>query len=526
MTHDIGSEQARRLRPASERGVVRAKLVPPRLPHGSVSRPGLLDTLRAGRGRTLTLVCAPAGYGKTTLLAEWAQTDLLRRFAWVSLDAGDCEPERFWTPRRGGAVRRRARRHRGDGGRDAGPAQPDRRRRAAAAVRRAGGRLADGADDLVLVLDDYHRAETPEVSALLAEFMRYRPERVQLVVSTRSDPALGVARLRAGGDLVEVRADALRFDERRGGALLRRHRAGGPDADGGAPAGGAHRRLAGPAAAGLPAHAGARARHVHRAVLRGQPARRRLPRPGRARPARPARPGTSCSGSRSSGASTARCATRSPGPTGSGAMLADLERANLFISVDSAGEWYHPHQLFTEALRVELTRSQPTLVPVLHARAAGWLEAAGDVEAATDHAIAARDLHLASRLVAGQVQPMSASGRSANIQRWLAALVVAGRRCATRSWRSSVPCRRAWRTSSTRRRTGWTSRAPATSTPATRAGCRSGSGSTSWTALMGVNDVARAQEAAQRACRRRAEPELARHRAGVPRSGAVPGGAG
>ena len=77
--------------------MVRAKLVPPRLPHGSVSRPGLLDTLRAGSGRTLTLVCAPAGYGKTTLLAEWAQADVARRFAWVSLDAGDVEPERFWT---------------------------------------------------------------------------------------------------------------------------------------------------------------------------------------------------------------------------------------------------------------------------------------------------------------------------------------------------------------------------------------------------------------------------------------------
>ena len=110
------------------------------------------------------------------------------------------------------------------------------------------------------------------------------------------------------------------------------------------------------------------------------------------------------------------------GTTGSGAVLADLERANLFISVDSAGEWYQPHQLFTEALRVELTRTQPTLVPVLHARAAAWLEDAGDIEAATDHAIAAHDVHLASRLVAAQVQPMSATGRSANIRRWLAAL--------------------------------------------------------------------------------------------------------
>ena len=110
------------------------------------------------------------------------------------------------------------------------------------------------------------------------------------------------------------------------------------------------------------------------------------------------------------------------GTSGSGALLADLERANLFISVDSTGEWYHPHQLFSEALRVELARTRPDLVPVLHSRAAAWLEAAGDLETATDHAIAARDVAVASRLVAGQLQPMAAGGRSASIRRWLAAL--------------------------------------------------------------------------------------------------------
>ena len=75
MTHGIGSEQARPLRQTAERGVVRAELVPPRLPRGSVSRPGLLEALRAGGHHSLTLVSAPAGFGKTTLLAEWVQTD-------------------------------------------------------------------------------------------------------------------------------------------------------------------------------------------------------------------------------------------------------------------------------------------------------------------------------------------------------------------------------------------------------------------------------------------------------------------
>ena len=272
----------------------------------------------------------------------------------------------------------------------------------------------------MLVLDDYHRAETPEVSALLAEFMRYRPERVQLVVSTRSDPALGVARLRAGGDLVEVRADALRFDDAEVARFFDGIGMAGltpteghqlAERTGGWPA---PLRLA---SLLMPEHGRARfieqfsgaSRHVVDYLAQDvldllDPQTRdfllRVSILGRLN-------GSLCDAV--------------AGTTGSGAMLADLERANLFISVDSAGEWYHPHQLFTEALRVELTRSLPTLVPVLHARAAGWLEAAGDVEAATDHAIAAHDLPIASRLVAGQLQPMSVSAR-ANIQRWLAAL--------------------------------------------------------------------------------------------------------
>ena len=417
MTHDISSDRAHRLRPTAEQGVVRAKLVPPRLPRGAVSRPSLLDTLRAGRDKSLTLVSAPAGFGKTTLLAEWEQTDLLARFAWVSLDAGDCDPERFW--RHVAAALSGVEPGVTDATVDAMRARP--RGIGDLALPRLFDALAGGADDVVLVLDDYHRAETPEISALLAEFLRYRPERVQVVVSTRSDPALGVARLRAGGELVEVRADALRFDHAEvasffdGIGLPRLTPTEGhqlAERTGGWPA---PLRLA---SLLMPEHGRAAfieqftgaSRHVVDYLAQDvldllDPATRdfllRVSILGRLN-------GSLCDAV--------------AGTTGSGALLADLERANLFISVASAGEWYQPHQLFTEALRVELTRTQPTLVPVLHARAAGWFEEAGDTESATDHAIAAHDVRIASRLVAGQVQPMCASGRTANIRRWLAAL--------------------------------------------------------------------------------------------------------
>ena len=110
------------------------------------------------------------------------------------------------------------------------------------------------------------------------------------------------------------------------------------------------------------------------------------------------------------------------GISGSGALLADLERSSLFISVDSTGEWFEQHQLFAEALRLELSRTRPELVPVLHSRAARWFESVGDRENATNHAIAARDVALASRLVAGQVQLLASTGRWATIRRWLSQL--------------------------------------------------------------------------------------------------------
>ena len=335
--------------------MVRAKLVPPRLPRGSVRRPGLLDTLRAGRGRSLTLVSAPAGFGKTTLLAEWAQTDLTGRFAWVSLDAGDCEPERFWShvaaalsgvePRVTGATVAAMR------------ARP--RRIGDVAMPRLFDALARGDDDLVLVLDDYHRAETPEISALLAEFLRYRPERVQLVVSTRSDPALGVARLRAGGDLVEVRADALRFDEAEVASFF-----DGIGLAGLTPAEGhqlAERTGGWPAPlrlASLLMPERGRA-DVHRAVLRREPARRRLPRAGRARPARPGDPRLPAPGlgarpvhrpalRRGHGDDGLR---RRPWPSSNGRTCSSRWTAQ--------GSGTSRTSCSREALRVELTRTQP-----------------------------------------------------------------------------------------------------------------------------------------------------------------------
>jgi LuxR family transcriptional regulator, maltose regulon positive regulatory protein len=107
----------------------------------------------------------------------------------------------------------------------------------------------------------------------------------------------------------------------------------------------------------------------------------------------------------------------------SAAILRDLDRAGLFISpIDSDGRWYRYHQLFREALRLELEITDPNLLPRLHTRASRWFEQAGDLQSATEHAIAARDTGLCRQLILRQLQPLTGSGHLATIERWLARL--------------------------------------------------------------------------------------------------------
>lgn len=398
-------------------GLIRAKLAPHRLPRGSVSRPQLLEELRLGRDRALTLVCAPAGFGKTTLLTEWVDTDAAAAFAWVTLDPGDVEPVRLWTH----VVAAIARHEGAVGGRFLHVLRSNPDRVAEAALPVLMDELAEETGDLVVILDDFHRAETSEINAQITMFLRYRPPRVQLVVSTRSDPALGVARLRASGDLVEIRAESLRFDDTElsrffagvgvtGLSALEQRRLS--ERTGGWPA---PLRLAallmpaqdrGPFIESFTGGSRPVVDYLTREVLEvlEPPVREFL-----------------LQVSVLSRLNGALCDAVT-GMTGSGALLAELERSSVFISVDSAGQWYEQHQLFAEALRLDLSRTRPDLVPVLHGRAARWFESAGDQETATEHAIAARDVAAASRLVTGQVQALASTGRWATTRRWLSQL--------------------------------------------------------------------------------------------------------
>jgi len=398
-----------------------AKLAPQRMPRGAIRRPALVEILGQGSGAALTLICAPAGFGKTTLLTEWLGTARTSapatEFAWVTLDSRDTEPVRFW--RHVIAALAGVAAGVGDRSLEAMRAGPD--------------RILDVAlpmllDDLgrvetpiVLILDDYYRAETLEIDIAVEQVLSYRPHDLHIVMATRSDPALGIARLRASGSLAELRADSLAFSDDEASRFLRGmgvtglseqdernllHRAGGWPAP---------LRIA-----ALLMPASGRAEFIE-SFSGGQrqvvdyltsdvldllpPDRKEFL--------------LKVSVLRRMNGSLCDAVAAMPG---SGIVLADLERSGLFISVDAAGEWYESHQLFHEALQVELARTRPELVPLLHSRAAAWFERVGDLEPATDHAIAARDVSQAGRLLAAQAQPMAARGRRDRIRRWVAEL--------------------------------------------------------------------------------------------------------
>src|SRR5450755_386006 len=197
--------------------LVETKLYIPRLRRSLVARPRLSGRLSRGSEATLTLISAPAGFGKTTLLTAWlaAAATENRSVAWLSLDESDRQPATFWTyvitalqtavPGVGTTVLPLLQ-----------SAQPPIETVLAAVL----NELSAAPNDVDLVLDDYHLVDGPDVRTGMAFLLERLPPQVHLVISTRADPLLPLARLRARGELVEVRAADLRFTPDEAAAYL------------------------------------------------------------------------------------------------------------------------------------------------------------------------------------------------------------------------------------------------------------------------------------------------------------------
>jgi LuxR family transcriptional regulator, maltose regulon positive regulatory protein len=415
--------------------LVATKLNVPTLRAGMVSRGELVGRLAEAGERKLVLVCAPAGWGKTSVLSQWYSAAERDGFAWVSLDPGDDDRVRFWSYVIG-AVRTVA---------------PEVGEAALAALPNAAGdltgavlpslinELAAAGRRLVLVLDDYHCVRNESIHASVAFFLRHLPANVQLAIATRADPPLPLGSLRAAGEVLEIRAAQLGFSDAEAGTLLNDSLALGlepadvallRDRTEGWPAG---LRLAalslrdvGDPKAFVAAFAGDDRQIVEylQEFVTAQPRRLRefLLR-------------TSIL-ERLCGPACDAVTGRSDGI----ARLEEIQRANLFlVCLDSRGQWFRYHQLFRDLLRHELARSEPGLIAELHRRACAWYRAQGDADEAIGHATAAGDFAVACDLIARHWVPLSNADRDETIARWVDALPresaeADARVCLARAW--------------------------------------------------------------------------------------------
>ncbi len=393
-----------------------SKLYIPPLRPVFVPRPRLVTMLNEGldAGRKLTLISAPAGFGKTTLVIDWLRQKVPPA-AWLSLDETDNDPPRFLAylaaafhlvderigvPLLSGLQ---------------SPQVPPVEQIMTGLL----NEIANRTDAIILVLDDVHLITDMAILQGVAFLLQNQPPQLHVVLITREDPDLPLARLRARDQLIEIRARDLRFNRAEAGNFLR-----GvmgltlSDQDVAALEGRTEGWAVGLQLAGLSmqnqsnpksfiADFSGSHRHIldylTDEVLEQQPEDIRTFLMQTSILARLS--GPLCD------ALTER--------TGSNSVLAQLETNNLFIiPLDDERRWYRYHQLFSDLLRNQLTRTQPDMVPELHRRAACWYENHGKIQDAIDHALKALDLSRAAHLIEQYTFPRLYQGQIAMVVNW------------------------------------------------------------------------------------------------------------
>lgn len=416
---------------SSEQALATASRLHPPPPRPSlVARPRLLERLNEALHTSLTLLSAPAGFGKTTLLTAWAtrvQASASAAIAWLSLDAADDDPVRFWSaitlaltavrPEMGAHIRSLLE----------SPQPPLHTLLVNALL----SDLNNADERIVFALDDYHLVTSPEVHESLTTFIEHLPPHVHLVIATRADPPLPLARWRVRGRLAELRTADLRFTPEESAAFLRSTmgldlplevmRTLEERTEGWVAAlqlaalsirdradvaefirrfTGSHRAIVDYLAEEV---IGRQPDHVQTFLLHTSILERM---------------------------SAELChALLTPDASGENAsraqaMLDHLERANLFVTpLDDERRWYRYHHLFAEMLRDRLQRTRPELVAELHRRAAQWHRDAGFAGAAINHFLQAGDAERAADVietVAGMT--LWEQGDAQAVLRWIAAL--------------------------------------------------------------------------------------------------------
>ncbi|MFC1936026.1 LuxR C-terminal-related transcriptional regulator [Chloroflexota bacterium] len=395
--------------------------IPPTRPE-LVPRPRLIERLNEGLYRKLTLISAPAGFGKTTLVTEWLDnlhSEAENKIAWLSLDEGDNDPARFLSyfiaalnqiEGTGAAF--------GKGAlsmlQSPQPPPPE------AVLTTLINEIATIPDRIILVIDDYHLIEAQPIHDAISFLLEHLPSQMHLVTATREDPHLPLARLRAKDQLTELRATDLRFTTTEATEFLNQVMGlslsvediaaleirtegwiaglqlaaislkGHEDADDLIAAfTGSHRFVLD---------------YLIEEVLEKQPESVQ----------------TFLFQTAVLDQLTGALCDALTGQNNGQATLEILEHANLFIvPLDGDRRWYRYHHLFADLLRQRLNQIQPEQVPVLHLKASIWYEQNGFINEAIEYALRAKDYERTATLIEIHVNAFWNRGEHGKLRRWL-----------------------------------------------------------------------------------------------------------
>lgn len=395
--------------------LIRTKIQTPLVPENHIARPVLFERLGAVHDPALVLVSAPAGFGKSTTISAWGQT-LEQATAWFALDAGDNDPARFWSyvlaAIRSVGVEL-----------SAGVSQTISAGSEAVATALINA-LVERATPLTLVLDDYHIITERSIHDAVALLLDHMPAGVTLVMITRADPPFPLGRLRARGQMVELRAADLRFTSNEVQAFLQSTMALMLNAEEitvlearteGWPAG---LQLAALAlrghtdpAAFVTDFAGSHhyiVEYLTEEVIHQQPGdvQRFL---------------LETAHLKRLSVSLCNAVT---GRDDADHMLRHLQENNLFLlALDPSQTWYRYHHLFADLLRHRQQRhADAALVMTLHERASDWYRTEGQISEAVEYALAGHVHQKAARLLEDNWHHLQHRGELHTVRRWLDAL--------------------------------------------------------------------------------------------------------
>jgi LuxR family maltose regulon positive regulatory protein len=425
-----------------QHSLLQTKLYIPPVRPELVSRPRLTERLNEGLHRKLTLISAPAGFGKTTLVCEWVQA--MRGatppipVAWLSLDEGDNDPVRFLAYVIAALQTTKA--DIGSGVLSAlqSPQPPP----VEAVLISLINEIAALPDSTILVLDDHHTIESSPVDDALAFLLERLPPQMHLVVATREDPHLPLARLRARGQSTELRAIDLRFTISEAAQFLTQAMGLDLSAEDIAAL---ERRTEGWIAGLQLAALSMQERRDTSSLVRSFAGTHRyvldyLVEEVLEQQSESVQTfllqtaildrltGSLCDAVRFGTAESADRSARTASSSGPAltdqdngqSILEMLERANLFIiPLDDERRWYRYHHLFADLLRQRLNQTQPEQLPVLHRRASEWYEQDGLIDEAIEHALRSEDFERAADMIQRYADDVWQLGEHTQLRRWL-----------------------------------------------------------------------------------------------------------